>query len=252
MGRASKLLVWVSALAALIAGVALAARQIEWPSSEFWEVNGDWLDPTILVLTIITLGYGAIREWFLVRRVERVEKDDLARDGAQALFLLVAGATKGKIAMEAIAVHVWKTRSRPSRQHPIMWEPELHRLASFKVHQRGTSSVRWTKGKGIVGRCWERQCDQWADLSMHQSAWAEGEWDALSEEDGLGMTAEEFERSAAYWAIYATPLKDKNDEIIGVVSVDSSQAGSYDDLYAATNGNVLVGASVRLIERATR
>jgi hypothetical protein len=86
------------------------------------------------------------------------------------------------------------------------------------------SSVVWTRGKGVIGACWEHGIDVGIDLNEYFASVEEStaeEWSALSDEERLRMTYEEFQRTRHYGVVVATPVLDRAGRVIGVVSADS-------------------------------
>jgi hypothetical protein len=256
MSAARWLLGWLSPIAAVITGSLLTARQLQLPAAGFWVSNAGWLGPLVFVLTVFTLGYQAVRDRVLIAQLNRNEKDDRTKgldanikETAQYLFLMVQREADDRIGFAELAVNVWIVPLMP-RNRPMNGEQALQRLASFKVHQRHPLDIAWTKGKGLVGRCWENADEQWLNLESIHVALASGTLDSVPDNERLGLDDGEIKREAAYWAIFATAIKDEKGAVIGVVSVDSSQPHSYDILREATDANVVVGGAIRLLEKA--
>ena len=75
------------------------------------------------------------------------------------------------------------------------------------------SNVEWTFGKGVIGRCWQLGQDLGIDLQAHFAglgALSADQWAHLAEEDTLGLTFEEFQRTRQHAIVVATPILDRS------------------------------------------
>lgn len=111
-------------------------------------------------------------------------------------------------------------------ERPWGWraEPYLRRIGRERISIHPLpSEVRWTKGKGVIGRCWELNSDVGVDLAKHFApyrALTEDEWDALTTDERFGLSYLEFKRTEHLGPVVATPIQEPDGTIIGVVSVD--------------------------------
>lgn len=247
MGQIRAVLGWVLPILAIALGVGVAARSSNLPTEDFW-TESQWITTALFWMTVIVLIYQAIKDRVLIKRLERRKKDEYAQQIAQLLWYLVFQAAGERIPMTDLAVHVW----RPKRHVPSIWHQQLEKVGSFQLHQRTSISITWVKGKGVVGQCWEQNRDRWFNLEPIQEAIAAGNLGDLPNDQRLGMTDDEIMRGDAYWAIYATPLKDEHGNCFGIVSIDSSKRDSFEDLRSATRGNLDVDGAVRVIEKGFR
>lgn len=78
--------------------------------------------------------------------------------------------------------------------------------------------------RGVIGRCWELGTDLGVDLRDH-FADIEGhtaeEWAQLTDGDRLGLTYNDFQRTRQHGVVVATPVLDRFDSVIGVISADA-------------------------------
>ena len=104
----------------------------------------------------------------------------------------------------------------------------------------------WTKGKGVIGKCWEEARDVGANLADEWAPYAgcsKADWDALPDEVRYGFTFEEFQRSPlAQGAIVATPIIDEHGSFQGCVSADTPREG-YEKLWSEPVREILQDAA---------
>jgi hypothetical protein len=122
---------------------------------------------------------------------------------------------------------------------------ELERLARCPTNGRPASGVKWTRGKGVVGQVWDSECEIFADVSKLRRL-SNADFDAADPKVTLGMSKAEVQRTSSYNSVWATTLRDTNERLIGVLSVDCNVARSVPRLNRAS-GDTLVGSAVAMI-----
>ena len=102
------------------------------------------------------------------------------------------------------------------------------RLARVKLTPYPQASgVRWTKGKGVIGRCWATHRFVMHDLREAFSPFYEADraaWAALSSEVRFGLSFDEFQRTRdLYGVVAAVAILDpkKPGKYLGCVSLDT-------------------------------
>lgn len=135
------------------------------------------------------------------------------------------------------------------RRYRWFGRESLHRVGRERVRSTPRhSNVVWTKGKGVIGRCWERGQDygldlraiyaevaglteeEWSNLRSDQPGITEAEWANLPAEKTFGLSYHDFLRTRHHRVVVATPILDRSGVVIGVVSADSRDAG-LDELF---------------------
>ncbi|MBC9819740.1 hypothetical protein [Terrabacter sp. MAHUQ-38] len=115
-----------------------------------------------------------------------------------------------------------RLRERFDRTRPYLERTMRVRLADIPQ----ASNVRWHKGKGAIGQCWEidRPVHKyWLPIAKKQGAkdLTQAEFDDLREDVHMNLTLDEFRSIAAKYAeILAVPVKKPDGQIVGVLSVD--------------------------------
>lgn len=134
-----------------------------------------------------------------------------------------------------LAVHVWALPGRLQRL--IGSDPALHRIETYRLAGESRSKVRWTRGKGVLGRAWEREEALVADLSGLQRGGSRGAtyFDARLHAWRWGISYDEFHQTRQYWSIFAQPLWGGDRKLMGLVSVDCTHPNSATDLESAAD-----------------
>jgi uncharacterized membrane protein len=134
-----------------------------------------------------------------------------------------------------LAVHVWALPGRLERV--FGGDPPLHRIETYRLARESRSKVRWTKGKGVLGRAWEREEALVADLSGLQKGGSRGAtyFDARLHAWRWGISYDEFHQTRQYWSIFVQPLWGADRKLMGLLSVDCTHPSSATDLEAAAD-----------------
>ncbi len=101
----------------------------------------------------------------------------------------------------------------------------LCRIGRERVDARPVpSSIDWTIGKGIIGKCWETGQEQVVDTSVfdrEHSAVTRSQWDALDVATRRALSYDEYHRIRfKYGTVIAMPLL-RQEKVVGVVALDA-------------------------------
>lgn len=98
-------------------------------------------------------------------------------------------------------------------------------VARLRLHYVPPSGIRWTKGKGVIGKCWALGKDVGRNLAAEFGGLAgiqKDDWEAMPADFREGLTFEEFERT---WdligCVVAVPIAAPSGAYLGCVSVDA-------------------------------
>lgn len=209
---------WAFVRLSLLIGAAipLALRQ-----AEVWKKPPEEL----VVLCLLTIALVGAGEPFVARmneRRRRVVADQMEQLKQRMTLALVDIAHLVSLPCQDIGVHLYVV------QHPSpkrLRKPHLDRLLRVRLSSVPVSSdIRWSRGKGVVGSCWQQERDLAIDLHvLHEPHYAcdEHGWQALPPEVTLQMTFSDFERTRGkYGVVLATPMTRELGGVIGVVTVD--------------------------------
>ncbi|MCU1668060.1 MAG: hypothetical protein JWP40_987 [Blastococcus sp.] len=121
-----------------------------------------------------------------------------------------------------VGVSAWEVR-RAGRNRP----ERLERFGRRRFTDRPTpSEITWTRGKGVIGTCWQEQDEVHRDLRAACTRYPNGsvtpeKFKSVRPDLKLGMTLEEFRMMIGkYGEVLAVPIKNRNGKFLGCVAVD--------------------------------
>ena len=105
---------------------------------------------------------------FLAERGERARRKAIEREKKVESFLVAALidiVNLGHADWQRTGVQMFRIRNR--------WRWTRHeRSAKVRIAPKPSSGVVWTKGKGVIGRCWETRRHQMTNLVVHFAPYA--------------------------------------------------------------------------------
>jgi hypothetical protein len=228
-------------VAAVLFGVLKLAHDWNIPSQTFWTDTADWSIPILFGLGAYTLIVGPIKTFLLSGENRRLKQEKRVEETCHQLVLTIR-ASAATVPLESLAAHAWRVDG-----------DTLVRLPGFRVQPRPDSGVVWSKAKGALGQCWRENVEIEADLANIHSAAAIGRaaFEDIPIEGRFFLEWDEYRKTDRYWAIFATPLRDKGGTFIGCVSIDCTHEGVAPRFFAACRGS-LVGGLIRVLEDAVR
>ena len=85
---------------------------------------------------------------------------------------------------------------------------------------RARVGIRWTRGKGAIGRCWATNSPQYIDVDCHFAQYAgydADRWSTLSEDERIGLSFEDFQQlEGKYGTVAAMPITSTTASTSGV------------------------------------
>lgn len=108
---------------------------------------------------------------------------------------------------------------------PVLPLSALRRVARWPLGRPpATSRIRWTRGKGVVGRCWKEGQNLFiptGDLYEENPTQKRREWRKLPREVRMRISHREIGRiRGKYLAVLAVPILDWANNVVGVMAVD--------------------------------
>lgn len=124
----------------------------------------------------------------------------------------------------------------------------LDRVTRAKVGVSNPSSIVWTRGKGVIGECWETGEDVGRNFARDYAlldGCTRPTWDALSADFRQGLSYEEFLKTKGHGAVVAVPILNERGRFRGCVSIDAP-GDCYDILWsdAARRRLYLIGKAI--------
>ncbi|MFE3196083.1 hypothetical protein ACFXHA_44280 [Nocardia sp. NPDC059240] len=209
---------------------ALAARSQNFPDQRLWEhlnTHAPWLVPTLLVVTaIFTLGpFAARTQQGLVDRRTQVIQEMLIQFGR---IIHESDRVDDKFQLEDLGLHVWQVRR--TWRHP--GEARLRRVATYRLGGKGVlRKFEPRRGQGVVGLCWQHNAEEAFDVEqLSARVDTEAAFEALRATAGdaavMGLTWEEFKNVRHRGAVFASPIRDRNNNFRGCMSLDAKSGYS--------------------------
>lgn len=202
--------IWLIGLAA---GIVVVLAESQTPAG-FWGPRDDWVLAARLVLVFVaTLEPARAFTAYLVERHAR-QRAELVEEVLHANLVVLDQMTSAQLKWHDIGIHVWEVPGMLQRRH-------LRKVARVRIKRegRGGSRVRWTKGKGAIGYCWETHAGCVFDASDFPPRDRE-HWESLSEDQKMGLSWSEAQRVKGYGCIVVMPMFDIKGKFRGCVSVD--------------------------------
>jgi hypothetical protein len=223
--------------------VGTLARSAELPSKEAWALGGAYTW-ALLATGFVTAGW----QVYVNRDRRRRKRSTALSEACQRIAAHIDESCPG-LELKNVGVHVWIIGGPPA-------ELRLKRGAQFLLRERQPSAVIWTKGKGVIGTCWERKAPVIVDLDAHFAHRARNRqtFCSLGGSERFNLAWDEYERTRRYKTIWAAPLFDRTEtpHIRGVLSIDVQQSGQHDALLAATVGNTELQGILGVCESALK
>ena len=188
-------------------------------SADVWDLSATQATVAVVVLALTALAQGV---YDLVTGMGEEHRLRFERWVAETLKgTLVQVVQASGLDWKDVGINAFLVRRTPR------WfgTPVLHRVGRERIRNTPPpSNVVWTKGKGVIGRCWATATDQGVNLAAlfgPDPVLTESDWLARPEADRIGMSFSDYEKTKNHGAVVATPILDREGEVIGVVSADA-------------------------------
>lgn len=215
-------------LVAIVGALALA-HSAHFPSSMAWS-KGHPLPPAQIAAGVLLV----MTQIVVVVRARRGRRNTELEDACRH----VAGYIDEhcpEVHLREVGVHIWTVAGPPFARY-------LRRSGSFLLGgQRARSGIRWMKGKGVVGFAWAERMKKIKDIEeIRARARSEEQFDALADEEKLGLTWAEFQQTPNYQTVCANPLYRRDNsssrpDVRGVLAIDFLGRGHCQELDKATD-----------------
>lgn len=218
----------VSVVAALSA-LALGLSRLDQPPG-FW---GDrvWLIVALLVVVFLWSAFDAIDRAISASRAKRAAKLDSIRAAGETVLkaALVRTVQDSEVPWTEVGLHLFLVARKWQRKWPFrvayLWHARRVKMSEFPP----PTGIVWTKGKGVVGRCWATggfvSCDVRNAYAPYLSS-TESEWNQLDSDKRFGLTFAEFSLTKDHaGTILAAPILtaagNGGHQFAGCVSLDA-------------------------------
>lgn len=213
---------WAVVAAGATVVVALAGAGVP---HGFWDNRMPLFGIAVAVLALSGIKPAITRA--LGERSAQRERDIV--DALKAAYVQIVEGTE--LDWKEIGLHAFVVR----RSWPRVWREHQVRVGRWRLKSTPAvaSGVRWTLGKGLIGRCWELKKNVGANVTAEwgTTELTEAEWEALDPSLRYGLSHEEYQRVRDYGAIVATPILNDDGRYLGCISADAP-GDTYDQLWA--------------------
>ncbi|MPZ67984.1 MAG: hypothetical protein GEU71_00455 [Actinobacteria bacterium] len=197
----------------VVATIVVALFGAKIPAT-FWDDRRVWFVGAVVVLALssvrtLLLNFIGQRSLAQERRVQDALKT------AYVQIVELSGIDYRDVGLHAFLVRGYRLRP---------WRKRLVRVGRWRLKSTPpVTGIEWTRGKGLIGRCWELRQNVGANLAEE---WGfeeldESEWESLEEAVRYGFSYDEYLRVRAYGAVVAVPILDDAGGFIGCVSADA-------------------------------
>jgi hypothetical protein len=210
MARVIKACAVVNALTVLVLGAA-----------RFNLPDGFWKDKTpVIVVVLIHAFVASLVQIFVGERGEKARRVAIEREQKISDFLI---ACLDQLTRNAGAD--WRTTGIQVFEVRGKWNTRHRRIVRVRLSHAPPSGVKWTKGKGVIGMCWESGQAQYHNVGARLAAYADFDKDrfeALTPSLRFGLTYDDFKRLGDKYGIVAcAPIIGDDEVYLGCVSADA-------------------------------
>jgi hypothetical protein len=216
--KAIETLLRPGSLVALIAVALYGAGQImearDFPKATTWETDAPASTALVVVGVVATLSTLLVIIGYrqaLKREREQKKLSAVCRD----VWRIVHNATG--IPSDFLGVHAWVITGFPGGRHLVA-------RTKFMPIERPSAPVKWRRGKGAIGKCWDLEREFLADLEpLHALGPNEQQFCELGRDERIGLCWQDYQRTKEYRAIWVRPIlkgPQANRKVAGCVSVD--------------------------------
>lgn len=109
------------------------------------------------------------------------------------------------------------------------------------------SNIKWTRGKGVIGRCWELNEPLRAPTAETYAGYlscSRKQWRGLTRKERHRFRWREFRQIAPkYQGVVAIPIRGPKDQCVGVTSLDVKAGAAYDQISSDEAAEIVAEAS---------
>lgn len=198
-----------------VAVFVLGASRLNWPSAEFWNGKAGWAVGGLALTAAVPVLQAIIAERGERSRRKAIEREQTVQTFLIACLIYVVRHAKAdweNTGIQAFVVRGWGGWARQVR------------LSKIRLGAIPSSGIRWTKGKGVIGRCWETRTPQYVDLAAHFAPYlgdSQEQWDGLPAATRFGLSFSDFQtQKGKYGIVAAVPIIDRKDNYVGCITAD--------------------------------
>jgi hypothetical protein len=210
-----RFLVFALPLGGAAAAIAVGLSRAAWPSADFWTKHGEWIFWAIIAAGVIPAAQTTIAELGEKKRRKELEREEYLRSLLVTALVYVVrecNAVWDLTGVQVFLVTGWWRRARQVR------------VAKVRLASAPPGSVVWTKGKGVIGLCWETRTSHTAYLDRppfsELGTVPDYRWLEIDERTRYGLSFDEYRAfGRRYGTVIALPIMSKG-KYVGCVTLD--------------------------------
>lgn len=207
--------------------VILGLARIDWPDPTFWTKSA-------VIGALVVTGAIPTIQAFISERGERrrrvaLEREQTIRTCLAAALVVLArdcGANWETTGVQAFGLKRIAFSFNPWK----IWRLKQVRLSKLRLGAIPASGITWTKGKGLIGRCWDTKAPQWEKLNLHFAPFmtlTRAEWESYSPERVYGLSYDDFQATKGkFGLVAAVPIIGTTGQYLGCITMDTPASSS--------------------------
>jgi hypothetical protein len=202
-----------------VAGSIIALDRIDWPAHAWFP---RWAILVSVQIPIVgSLLISALSQFGENKHYRRLKLEGQLRHILVTPLLSAIDDCGGN--WRGVSVHAYEVQKVRLKRSLFREERQIG-IGKFGLSALGSSGVHWTKGKGVIGQCWEKQKDVAPDLQeFGLMADKPKEWKGWGTAKVFNLSYDDYQRTGSkYCTIAAVPMTDHKGNYIGCVVVNSA------------------------------
>lgn len=194
----------------ILAVLVLHAVRLEWPHP-FWASAAT---AAVFVSTLVA-AQSVFVELGERRQRKRLQLQEDVRASLSAALGMIAD--RCRVPFQQLGVQCFEVSWSGCRRCQA-------RLAKVRLSNVPSSGVKWRRGKGVIGLCWETRRLQWVDLSQGPFAqlaqMPDDRWPAVDLNTSYGLSFSDYRTLGNKYGIVAAAPIIVGDQYIGCITLD--------------------------------
>jgi hypothetical protein len=223
----------VRASTSALAGVAaaLATAYLALVNAKVWEGTDRQKFWAVVTIAAVAIGSSLARPIRIFVVGKQVKQSNKIHTALRGLPWAINKQTGGRVPVPPLGASAWLIKGWGKRRY-------LKNIGRERVEDYpGPSSIKWTKGKGVLGKAWQEERAQIIDvgkIDARHGKCSEEQWLKVRDDTRMGLSYQEYCKiRGKYGTVVVAPMFDpRNSKVIGFVSLDAP-VGVHQELESA-------------------
>ena len=246
--RGAILLHVLAAVAGFLVVTQHAVLEYKGPAAHGWWANTTLQLVGVMLVGIVVLGDGLAGAF---RKVFEPKRERLSKEYRDALLSALVAVSKciQEVDLLELGLSLFVVGKDGFRGEEVLNRKERFRLSNYPH----PSKVRFTAGKGIVGKCWADKRPTYIDWQPVARKWggrdiSDDEFAKIREETRAGFSRSDFVALVDKYAeIHAVPVVREDGQFVGVLALDREIRDPIDEMKLLQSKDV-----VRILTEAAK